>query len=67
MIRELIVPDANTVLISLPDEYIGKTVEVIAFAVDESNIKANRRTPVFGALKIDTSNFHFNRDEANER
>ena len=67
MIRELIVPAANTVLISLPDEYIGKTVEVIAFAVDESNIKPTRSAPVFGALRIDTSNYHFNRDEANGR
>jgi hypothetical protein len=67
MVRELIVPDKNMVSVLVPDDYIGKTVEVIAFAVDESTGKEFISNPTFNALKIDTLNFHFNRDEANER
>ncbi|MBS1524236.1 MAG: hypothetical protein JST19_01225 [Bacteroidetes bacterium] len=67
MIREVIVPDKNIVSVSVPDEYIGKTVEVIAFALDESTKATDKSNCTFNALKIDTLNYRFNRDEANER
>eukprot|EP01034_Spumella_vulgaris_P003567 gene3567-4582_t len=34
LIREIIVPTDNTYLLKLPDEMIGKQVEVIAFEVE---------------------------------
>ena len=34
MVRELITPVNNKYILNLPDEMIGKTVEVIAFEVD---------------------------------
>jgi hypothetical protein len=34
MVRELITPVDNKYILNLPDEMIGKTVEVIAFEVD---------------------------------
>jgi hypothetical protein len=69
MVRELIVPDKNTVTVLLPDDYIGKTIEVIAFPLDnsESGAKTESSKPTFDTLKIDTLNFRFNRDDANER
>ena len=67
MIREVIIPDNNIVSVSVPDNYIGKSVEVIAFTLDEGNTTTESSLPTFDALKIDTLNFRFNRDEANER
>jgi len=67
MIREVIIPDKNRISVLVPDDYIGRPVEVIAFALDEGNTKTETLSPTFNALKIDTLNFRFNRDEANER
>ncbi|MDB5139047.1 MAG: hypothetical protein JWR12_963 [Mucilaginibacter sp.] len=67
MVREIIVPDKNKVSVVLPDDYIGKTIEVIAFVLDESVTKSEIFSPTFNALKIDTLNHPFNREEANER
>jgi hypothetical protein len=76
MIRELIKPDKNTYLLNLPDEMVGKTVEVIAFEIEDNNrpideIKVNQslqdiknkysRYPV-----ISHDSYRFNRDEAND-
>lgn len=73
LIREIIVPTDNTYLLKLPDEMIGKQVEVIAF-----EIKANRHVDIeemerrrmeireiFKDSLVDLSNFKFDRDEAN--
>jgi hypothetical protein len=35
MIRTVIIPDQETISISLPKSYIGKQVEVIAFTLDD--------------------------------
>ncbi len=76
MIREFIKPVDNTYVLNLPDEMVGKTVEVIAFEID-SNDK------LIGDLKINQSiqdikekysrypvishdNYQFNRDEASD-
>ncbi len=37
MIRQIIVPTENTWLLHLPDEFVGKSVEVIAFSIDDVN------------------------------
>lgn len=36
MIRTVITPDKESISIELPKNYIGKKVEVIAFAIDEA-------------------------------
>jgi len=36
MLREIIVPDKNTYLLKLPDNYIGKFLKIIAFEVNET-------------------------------
>lgn len=35
MIREIIIPTQNTYILHIPDSFIGKNVEVIAFATDD--------------------------------
>ena len=75
MIRELIKPSGNTYILNLPDEMVGKTVEVIAFEIENSDnaieIKEEKslqdikqkysRYPV-----ISHDDFKFNRDDAND-
>ena len=69
MIRTVITAENNTIILSLPDDYIGKQLEVIAFAIDEP-VKQRKRAAakdVFKALKFDTRGYKFDRDEANSR
>jgi len=70
MIRTVITPDKNLLSINIPDKYIGKKMEVIAFLVDEPAedvIYTAKRSKSFSAVKLNTKGFIFNRDEANER
>ena len=69
MIRTIIIPDTETAHFNVPKEYIGKELEVIAFAKNEAiEIEEPTKKQVsFSALSIDTRGFKFNRDEANER
>jgi len=75
MVREVIQPINNTYTLNLPDEMIGKTVEVIAFEIDmnknESGVKPLKsiknikerysRYPI-----ISHDSYRFDRDEAND-
>ena len=71
MIQAVIIPDNEIVNFSfkVPKNYIGKELEIIAFTRNEG--LQNKGTPKkfmsFDSIKIDTSNFKFKRDEANER
>ncbi len=70
MIRTVIRPSKNRVSFNIPDKYIGKRMEVIAFAVDESSedvIYAAKSRKSFSAVAINTKGFKFDRNEANER
>ena len=71
MIRTVITPNQNVVHLSftIPENYIGKEVEVIAFRTDEgvAGNASTERNVTFNALSLDTRNFKFNRDEANRR
>ena len=70
MIRTIITPDKNFLSFNIPDKYIGKKLEVIAFAVDEPSgdvIYTTKSNKSFSAIKLSTKGFKFNRDEANER
>jgi len=69
MIRTVVKPHTNTLTFSIPDIYVGKELEVIAFAKDEGLhevIKAKKKVS-FTVLHADIENYKFNRDEANER
>lgn len=76
MYRQIIIPENTKVFLQLPTEFVGKEVEVIAFAIDESlqlpkhndgKYSLENARKFFDANKIDMSDFKFNRDEANER
>lgn len=71
MIRTTIIPEQTLVNVSfsVPENYIGKEMEVIAFTMMEGleNKDAISKNATFSALSIDTKGFKFNRDEANER
>lgn len=74
MKREIVVPDENTYLLKLPDNYVGKSLEVIAFEINEPYLSAEvndkeqrlkKRKEITRNSLVDLSNFTFNRDEAN--
>lgn len=74
MLREIITPQSPVVTVRLPDEMVGKTVEVIAFEIlpeEPQRISATRqqRLEQIEALTAtsltDLSHFKFDRDEAN--
>ncbi|MGI4020336.1 MAG: hypothetical protein ACRYFA_02420 [Janthinobacterium lividum] len=70
MIRTTITPDTQTISFDIPTNYIGKQIEVIAFAKDEETSSSDRpikKIVSFEALSFDTRGYRFNRDEANER
>jgi hypothetical protein len=69
MIHTVITADKNVLILPLPEEYVGKQVEVIAFTLDEVAQKqqSKKKHVTFDAVKLDTRGFKFNRDEANER
>jgi hypothetical protein len=70
MIRTVITPDKNFLSFNIPEKYIGKKLEVIAFAVDELSedvMYSTKSRKSFSTIKLNTKGFKFNRDEANER
>jgi hypothetical protein len=69
MIRTIVTTNNNTLTLAIPDRYIGREVEVIAFVKDEDveeNIVSKKKV-TFTVLHTDIKNYKFNRDEANER
>ncbi|AYL93886.1 hypothetical protein [Mucilaginibacter celer] len=74
MIRIIMTPDKNCLTIKLPDSLVGKTIEVIAFEIDQieetiiADQKKKRIEDINKALnkhRVDLTGFKFDRDEAN--
>jgi hypothetical protein len=71
MLREIIEPKKASFTMRLPEEMVGKTVEVIAFEInDEKAIpdKTQRLLKIEELTKstlVDLSGFKFDRDQAN--
>lgn len=73
MLREIITPREPLVTMRFPDELVGKTVEVIAFEIDDTKapgaINKEQRLQQIEDLTssslVDLSGFIFNREEAN--
>lgn len=70
MFREIITPKKAVVTLRIPEEMVGKTVEVIAFEIndEEKPNRLQRLQQIEDLTKsnlIDLSGFKFNRDEAN--
>jgi hypothetical protein len=73
MIRKIIKPKTKDQLhFKLPEEYLGKEIEVIAFDIEQNeNLKSRTFEEIEShfnkGVLISTKDFIFNRDEANER
>jgi hypothetical protein len=76
MYRKVFVAEnADDLNIRLPDDYLHKGIEVIAFEVEEgkNDVYAAKKKAAkeaiqfFKTIQIDLSGYTFNRDEANER
>jgi hypothetical protein len=73
MIREIITTSGSFYTLQLPDDMIGKTVEVIAFEIERSGLpivksresKAREIQAITQKSLTDLSKFKFNRDDAN--
>jgi len=76
MIRTILKSSKNSLILELPDDLVGKMIEVIAFSVDETNVAAKDLAPAddrVAALKKKLKGFTFNsggykfdRDDAND-
>lgn len=77
MIRTILKSEKNWLKLDLPDDMVGKTIEVIAFEIEQpvsSPDKSNEdKSAKIAALdnamskyRVDLSNFKFDRDEAND-
>lgn len=80
MIRKIITPQERTYVLELPEDFIGKEIEVLAFEVEEDATKPgnglvnqsvgseDRLRQIenrFSKYQIDMSGYQFDRDEAN--
>jgi len=72
MLREIITPKKATITMRIPEEMVGKTVEVIAFEIENKTsipTKAQRLPDIEELTKsslVDLSNFKFDREQAND-
>ncbi len=72
MIREIVKPEGNTYVLNLPNEMVGKMIEVVAFEIEENlpqifekkNIEQLNKE--LEGLTVNLKAFKFNRDEAND-
>jgi hypothetical protein len=68
VIRTIVIPENTVLPVSIPEDYIGRKIEIILFAVDEATQKiTSTKKRTFNAIKLDLTNFKFDRDEINQR
>lgn len=70
LIREIIFPTENTYTLKLPEEMIGKQIEIIAFEIEKVQLDSKKKSiddikAIFKDNLINLSNYKFDRDEAN--
>ncbi|MDR3001810.1 MAG: hypothetical protein LBU89_11170 [Fibromonadaceae bacterium] len=61
--RTTCIPQVNRIDTLIPNEYVGKEIEIIVIPLNVS--KKSKKMP--HCIGIDMSGFKFNRDEINER
>jgi hypothetical protein len=73
MVREIVKSAGNTYLLNLPDDMLGKTVEVIAFEINADRLTTNPNESLIDIQKryskyplVSHEGYRFNRDEAND-
>jgi hypothetical protein len=70
-VRKVIVPTSTTFILTLPEEMVGKQIEVIASEVHtttelEKQQRMEAIEAIFKDSRVDLSKFKFNRNEAND-
>ncbi len=66
-IREIVVPANNKIELTIPDNFIGKKIEVIAFEMEEFAVSPQKLNRPFTVADVKIEGYKFNREEANER
>lgn len=67
MFRTILTITQKNLTIDLPENFVGKQVEILAFVIDKASTDSNPSRKTFFPLQLDTLNYKFNREEANER
>jgi hypothetical protein len=77
MIRTILKSDKNSLTLELPNDMVGKLIEIIAFEVDKAEapkkVEEVEKSEKIAALnkalnkyRVNLSDFKFDRDEAND-
>ncbi|RYE20064.1 MAG: hypothetical protein EOP42_28030 [Sphingobacteriaceae bacterium] len=71
MIKEIAKPESNTYLLNLPDEMIGKVIEISAEEIQEHKVPFFKKSidqlhKELEGLTVNLESFKFNRSEAND-
>ena len=68
LIREIFVPEKNKIELTVPDNFIGKRIEVFGFEMEDSSTEIKNITKrTFTVANVKVENYKFKREEANER
>ena len=71
MVRQIIKAKQTEIALLIPEDYIGKTIEIIAFPIEEGeNVTKKRKAEIiekFRKMQTDMTGYKFDREEANER
>ncbi len=69
MVRTIVTADKKDVMLTLPDSFLGKQIEIIAFVLENgtADVRNYNNVKTFTAVQLDTRNYHFDREEANQR
>lgn len=77
MVRQIVVPDTTRLQIDLPEDFVGRSVEVIAFPLNEPQFpeetseaereaRLERLRKSLEGLTFNSGGYKFNREDANE-
>ncbi|MEO8854652.1 MAG: hypothetical protein ABI359_12800 [Ginsengibacter sp.] len=66
-IREIVVPQNNKIELIIPDNFIGKKIEVIALRMEDITMNREKMKQPFIVADVKIKDYKFNREEANER
>lgn len=71
MIKEIVKPESNTYILNLPDEMVGKVIEISAEEIQEDKVPFLKKSidqlhKELEGLTVNLDNFKFNRSEAND-
>lgn len=68
MIRTVVTANKNVLTLFIPNNYVGKQVEIIAFTVDElMQNQELKKIKTFTTVNVNAEGYKFNREELHER